>query len=151
MELRTIIYDKLHKDCKRIREKVFMNEQGFKFEFDAKDDDATHIVIYDGDLPVATGRLITDDGAVFVIGKVAVLKEYRHRMVGSILVRELEKEALRNYGSKILIFAQKRAAEFYKSLGYCETTEKGENEGVALVTMIKMLSCAPFETVGVIA
>ena len=145
MELRTIIYDKLHKDCKLIREKVFMNEQGFKYEFDEKDDNATHAVIYDGDLPVATGRLITDDGSVFVIGKVAVMKEYRHKTVGSMLVQELEKEALKNYGSKIVIFAQQRAAEFYKTLGYNETSEKGENEGVALVTMIKVLSCVTYD------
>ena len=144
MELRTIIYDKLHKDCRAIREKVFMNEQGFKNEFDEKDNNAVHAVVYDGDVPVAAGRLFTEDGSVFVIGKIAVLKEYRHNMVGSMLVKELENEAIRSYGNRIMIFAQQRAAEFYKTLGYNETSEKGENEGVPYVTMIKVLSCVPF-------
>ena len=145
MELRTIIYDKLHKDCRYIREKVFMIEQGFKYEFDEKDDNATHAVIYDGDSPVAAGRLITEDGMVFIIGKVAVMKEYRHKTVGSMLVHELEKEALRNYGTKIVIYAQQRAAEFYKTLGYNETAEKSMNEGIPVVKMIKVLSCVSYD------
>ena len=143
MKLRTIIYDKLHKDCKHIREKVFMNEQGFKYEFDEMDDNATHAVIYDGELPVATGRLLTEDGSVFVIGKVAVMKEYRHKMVGTELVKELENEAVRNCGSKIMICAQQRAADFYKTLGYNETAEKSVNERIPYITMIKYLSYVP--------
>ena len=144
MKLRTIIYDKLHEDCSSIREKVFMNEQGFKFDFDGKDDDASHAVIYDGDKPVATGRFFTEDGLTFFIDKVAVLKEYRHRMVGSMLIRELEKEAIIDHVKKIVIFAQRKTAGFYKTLGYYEIFERFENEGLTLVTMAKNLSYIPF-------
>ena len=36
-------------DCYKIREKVFMEEQGFEVEFDDIDNFCTFITLYDGD------------------------------------------------------------------------------------------------------
>ena len=47
-------YDFLTDDVKIIRQKVFMEEQGFENEFDGIDDTAIHIVLYDEKTPVAT-------------------------------------------------------------------------------------------------
>ena len=46
------ISNELTKDEMFIREEVFMQEQGFKNEFDDIDDSATHIVLYDDGSPV---------------------------------------------------------------------------------------------------
>ena len=40
------IYDTLPDDAARIREEVFMKEQGFHDEFDSTDKTAAHIVLY---------------------------------------------------------------------------------------------------------
>ena len=48
-------------DAISIREEVFQKEQGFITEFDEIDNTATHVVLYDGELPVATGRLYQDE------------------------------------------------------------------------------------------
>lgn len=51
-------YDFLPEDAKRIREAVFMKEQGFKNEFDDIDLLALHLILYDGSQPAATCRLL---------------------------------------------------------------------------------------------
>lgn len=106
-------------DCKEIRIKVFVVEQGFKEEFDQTDASAEHVVLYDGETPAATGRLYPkgDDGE-YAIGRVAVVKEYRGKQLGSMVIKELEEKA-RELGAKsIVISSQIQALGFYRSLGY---------------------------------
>lgn len=47
------MFDKLPNEAKIIRKAVFVNEQGFKNEFDEIDENATHIVVYQKEKPVA--------------------------------------------------------------------------------------------------
>ena len=48
-------------DAKAIRQSVFVEEQGFEYEFDDIDETALHLVLYDeNDNPCATGRLFFD-------------------------------------------------------------------------------------------
>ena len=55
------IYDFLHPDARFIRKMVFMEEQGFKNEFDEIDDEAKHVVIYSQNNPDATCRYYKKD------------------------------------------------------------------------------------------
>lgn len=46
-------------DARAIRQSVFVEEQGFEYEFDDIDETALHLVLYDeNDNPCATGRLL---------------------------------------------------------------------------------------------
>lgn len=48
-------------DARAIRQSVFVEEQGFEYEFDDIDEIALHLVLYDeNDNPCATGRLFFD-------------------------------------------------------------------------------------------
>ena len=47
-------------EAKNIRETVFVNEQGFNYEFDDIDDIATHLVLYTDDKAAATCRFFID-------------------------------------------------------------------------------------------
>lgn len=59
--MRIKVYDYLTEDAKQIREKVFMQEQGFQNEFDEIDSVAVQIVMYDEtETPVATCRIFED-------------------------------------------------------------------------------------------
>ena len=49
-------YDTLPQCAKDIRINVFINEQGFKEEFDELDGISNHLVTFDGDKPCATVR-----------------------------------------------------------------------------------------------
>ena len=82
MEIR--YYDNLPEEAKTIRRAVFMEEQGFQEEFDEIDGQAGHLVMFDGALPVATCRFYRKEGTVsYIIGRVAVIPEYRGRNLGS--------------------------------------------------------------------
>lgn len=54
--MKTQIYSTLPQEARRIREEVFVREQGFENEFDETDQRAFHLVLYDGEIPVAVCR-----------------------------------------------------------------------------------------------
>ena len=71
------IFDNLPQEAKYIRTAVFIDEQGFKNEFDEIDDTAKHILIYHDGKAVGVARFFSKDGKEYHIGRVAVLKPYR--------------------------------------------------------------------------
>ena len=50
------VYNKLPDEAVKIREEVFVREQGFENEFDEIDDNAWHIVLFWDDAPAAVCR-----------------------------------------------------------------------------------------------
>ncbi len=104
-------------DAKLIRENVFIHEQGFENEFDDIDKKAVHCVVYDGGFPVATGRMFDCDGTAH-IGRIAVVKAYRGRGLGSAVVGALEDFSASKGYKQCALSAQLRAEDFYKKLGY---------------------------------
>ena len=61
----------------RIRETVFIDEQRVprELEFDDRDPLCHHVLVFDGDTPVGTGRLDLDYGGK--VGRVAVVATHR--------------------------------------------------------------------------
>jgi len=127
-------------DAKFIRQKVFVEEQGFIDEFDDMDEKAWHLVLYQNNNPVATGRLFSKDAARSqysqktannlneqdgtdqkIIGRVAVMQEYRGRSLGEKIMLELERVAKEKGAKSIELSAQERAIGFYEKLGYKQT------------------------------
>ena len=93
MAYQIVILKQLNEGCAAVRKAVFMEEQGFQQEFDDVDDRAYHVLIQDGERPVATGRLFTEDGETYLIGRVAVLSAYRGQHLGEHVVTALEQQA----------------------------------------------------------
>lgn len=64
------IYNFLCTEAKTIREKVFMEEQGFKNEFDEYDEMVPHAVLFMEGCAVATGRLLPGErsGILLLVG-----------------------------------------------------------------------------------
>lgn len=114
-------YNCLCAEARKIREQVFVEEQGFENEFDELDAQVPHAVLFMDGQAVATGRLLPgEQQGEFVIGRVAVLQEYRGRHLGEQIMLALEEEARRAGGKKISLSAQCRASGFYQTLGYVE-------------------------------
>ncbi|MGI6265242.1 MAG: GNAT family N-acetyltransferase, partial [Acutalibacteraceae bacterium] len=122
------IYSSLPDDARLLRTVVFVEEQGFREEFDEIDCRATHLVIYDGDWPVATGRMFDDHGAAH-IGRVAVRREYRDRHLGAAVMARLEREAASAGYTKVFLSAQCRVQGFYEKQGYHAVGETYLDEG----------------------
>lgn len=133
------LFQKLEDACVAIRTAVFVEEQGFQQEFDETDSHAWHVLVYDGGTAVATGRLYTEDGDCYLIGRVAVLPAYRGKQIGKLVVTALEEQAKKCDGSWISLSAQCRAAGFYEKLGYSRTEDLHMDEFCPHITMVKRI------------
>ena len=126
MEFKT--YDNLPQEARNIRIEVFVKEQGFEYEFDSFDENATHILAFDKDKAVATCRYFYQDG-YYLIGRIAVTKEYRSIGLGAKLLEFAKGQIEKLGGEEIRIHSQKRAEGFYKKQGYEVFGEADFDEG----------------------
>ena len=110
----------------KIRTSVFADEQGFVDMPDEIDKLAVHIVGYEGEQAVATCRLFKEcEDGDYILGRFAVIKEFRGQGRGRALLREAEKY-ISSIGARTLkLHSQYQAKGFYERCGY---TVKGEVE-----------------------
>ena len=52
------IYEHIPEAARKIREEVFVREQGFEYEFDDIDNRAVHLVMYEAGNPVETTAIL---------------------------------------------------------------------------------------------
>lgn len=134
------IYNVLPEDAVFIRNTVFVEEQGFKEEFDRIDENALHMVMYDGNIPIAVCRFFEDkEPGTYIIGRIAVIKKYRGQDIGMELMSEAEKVIKEMGGRKICLHAQERVKEFYGKQGYSLSGINDYDEGCPHVWMYKEL------------
>lgn len=131
----------LPEDAITIRKKVFVEEQGFRDEFDDIDKIALHLIVYDDGLPIATGRVFPRDmdGKVYKMGRVALLPPYRGAQIGRKVVLRLEEEAKAAGAEKVELSAQCRVQGFYERLDYIADGDIYEEESCPHIHMEKML------------
>ena len=133
-------YESLNPAFKEIRETVFIKEQKFEYEFDETDYYSIHFLLYLKDKPIATCRLFFDQKLMsYHLGRLAVLKEYRHLGVGSTLLLEVEKYLYEMGAKQIILGSQLTAREFYAKNGYKEVGDIYLDEGVEHIYMKKDL------------
>jgi len=131
-------------DAFKVRYIVFVDEQGFAAEIEVDDKDPTsyHVVVYDDSaIPAATARTFPYEpgSELFVIGRVAVLKEFRGTGLGLFVMEEAEKLARSQGAQQIKLGSQVQAAGFYEKCGYTESDERYMEEHCEHVTMYKKL------------
>jgi len=128
----------LNDDIVKIRTSVFIDEQGFKDEFDETDKTCTHIVLYNNEKPIATCRYFKE-GESYHIGRVAIIKEYREQGLGNKIMQIAETEIQNEGGQKIEVSAQVRVSGFYKKLDYNKIGDIYFDEYCKHIRMIKQL------------
>lgn len=137
----SIIYDKLPKEAQKIREEVFIKEQGFCDEFDETDMHAKHLVLYDEKIPIVAcrfyNRKLSED---YIIGRIAVIKPYRGRNIGARLLAEAEAEIRKMGGKRIFLHAQTRVKKFYEKQGYSAYGEIDLDENCPHIWMKKIIA-----------
>jgi predicted GNAT family N-acyltransferase len=118
-----------------VRRIVFIEEQRVPeaLELDESDSTCHHVLVTDaGNKPVGTGR-IGPDGR---IGRMAVLKEYRRRGVGSALLAALLDYARQEQYAGIYLHAQVDAIPFYEKHGFIVNGEQFMDAGIPHRNMI---------------
>ena len=128
-------------EAAQIRSSVFLDEQKFTVEFDDIDSNAVHCLLCSGEKAVGVGRAYADaDGITVHIGRIAVVKEYRGKGIGSVIVRALEGYAAEKGYSAAVLSAQTRVRQFYEKLGYTAEGEEYFDEYCPHVLMRKALN-----------
>ncbi|MBE0616151.1 MAG: GNAT family N-acetyltransferase [Burkholderiales bacterium] len=115
--IRICNWDQARAEARRIREQVFVQEQGvpLELEMDEHDPHCDHALALDAQGGVVgTGRLLPDGH----IGRMAVLKAYRARGVGALLLQALMEQARKRGHARVCLKAQVHAAGFYRRLGF---------------------------------
>lgn len=123
-------------DALKIRSDVFEKELKMtgEPERDENDELSLHLVLYDGDIPVATGR-VYHDGKTFRIGRCAVLKEKRGIGLGDMLVKLLLLKAFSYNPSEVVISSRLVKAPFYEKYGFVKTGEEYSEAGEPHIKM----------------
>ncbi|WEK55905.1 MAG: GNAT family N-acetyltransferase [Candidatus Cohnella colombiensis] len=126
----------------QIRKTVFVVEQGVaeEIEIDQYEDIANHVLVYDGEKPVGTGRVrFIDQNQIAKLERICVLPEYRKLHFGEKIMQALEQIAKESGVLKAKLHAQTHAAPFYEKQGYITSSEVFMEENIPHVLMIKQL------------
>ncbi len=121
-----------------IRKSVFVEEQGIspELDFDNKEMLSQHVLVYLGKRPVATGRLYMDKEKEGHLSRIAVVKNFRSKGLGKLIVEKLERIAKSKNIKRVYLHPHLHLKKFYEDLGYFE--EPGGGFNVASHQLIKM-------------
>ena len=127
----------------RLRSEVFVVEQNCVFlDMDNKDQFALHLMGYDGENLVSSARLFAP-GKVYKemsIGRVVSSPAFRKKGAGRELMQVAIQECYRLFGeSPIKIGAQLYLKRFYESLGFIQSSDLYDEDGIDHIEMIRSI------------
>ncbi|HSK28872.1 MAG TPA: GNAT family N-acetyltransferase [Candidatus Limnocylindria bacterium] len=119
IQVKQISYDEAKAQAFAIRMRVFVLEQGVPadIEIDRDDRGAIHLLASVSGKPAGTARIVMRR-ANAKIGRMAVLKSYRKRGVGSKLLKRAFAVAKKLGAKKIYLHAQVAVIGFYEKFGF---------------------------------
>jgi predicted GNAT family N-acyltransferase len=112
----------LFKICSSIRTQVFVDEQKVDpaLEYDHEEESHFYLFYYEGN-PVASARWRETEIGI-KLERFAMLKEYRNKGLGTLLLQEVLKD-VNKLGKKIYLHSQLKAVSYYEREGFIK---KGE-------------------------
>ena len=134
-QLRLAIWPQDQAALRQVREMVFVREQKVppELEWDGRDEQCLHMLAEDRDgNPIGTGRLLPDGH----IGRMAVLREWRGRGVGSALLRALMEEGRKRGFETMILAAQVQAMPFYEKAGFVAEGDVFDDAGIPHRNMV---------------
>ena len=121
-------------ELRAVRFEVFVREQGVPeaLEWDGLDQECQHVVARDASgAAIATGRLLPDGH----IGRMAVLRDWRRRGVGTAVLAELIRIARSHGHVLVVLHAQSYVTQFYARMGFVVTGAEFMEAGIPHVKM----------------
>lgn len=125
----------------KIRYLVFQIEQGVDptLEFDGKDDESEHMLVYQGEKAVGTVRMRWLDASTVKIERFAVLHEFRGRGIGHALMEAVLSWLVEKQITTVCMNAQQPAQAFYQRFGFAPEGQVFEEAGIPHIRMKKLL------------
>ena len=121
-----------------LRREVFVVEQEvpIELELDGADSDCRHLLAFDSEgRPIGTARMEADGH----IGRIAVVKSWRRRSVGSQLVEALVESAREAGLTSVDLDSQVHALGFYQKLGFEPRGDVFMEAGIPHQAMLRRL------------
>jgi predicted GNAT family N-acyltransferase len=120
-----------------VRRLVFVEEQGVAeaLEYDGLDDKAVHIIARDGDIVVGTARVRFPAPNQAKIERMAVLKPFRRKGIGSTILSCVKQELRNREIGHVVLHAQTAVIGFYSSHGFQETGSPFREAGIEHMEM----------------
>lgn len=124
---------------KEIRRRVFLQEQGAdeNQEFDRFDKigaPAVFALLFEDEKIAGTARLAVSESG-YKVGRIAILKEYRGKGYGDVIVRAMLNKAFDTGADKVLVDAQTCAVPFYEKIGFSVIGEEFTDRGLPHIPM----------------
>ena len=124
------------KDTKDVRRQVFADEMGGVpvQEDDGLDGSCIHLVAYENDLPISTGRvMITDED--FTLSRIATVKEFRRQGIATGIVEALVEACMTMGGNRQVLHAPTVNKEFYEKIGFKTIGDEFISFGIPHIAM----------------
>lgn len=121
-----------------IRTAVFIHEQQIPedLEWDEFDLISMHVLALNSDgQPIGTARFLPDGH----VGRMAVLKEWRGKGLGSAMLLRILEELRSQHMQKAILNAQTTAVKFYEKFGFQVSGKEFMEVGIPHVRMILLL------------
>jgi predicted GNAT family N-acyltransferase len=137
--IRILAWPDARPEAVRVREAVFVVEQGVRaeIELDEWDPRCDHALAFaPGARAVGTGRLLPDGH----IGRMAVLREWRGQGVGGRLLVALVEHAAERGMKRLVLNAQTHAVPFYARYGFVAFGEEFIEADIPHIVMARDLS-----------
>ena len=124
-----------------VRREVFIKEQGTspEEEFDGYDEEALHMVVMDRERVIGTARVRFLSDRQAKIERMAILKSFRRRGIGSRILSFLNEQIGKKQVDELVLHAQHSVMAFYKSCGFKETGSPFLEAGIKHIKMKKRL------------
>ena len=137
VRIEVLPWERARQPATPIRFAVFVAEQGVppEIELDGLDERCMHAVAFDDGEAVGTGRLLPDGH----IGRMAVLRNWRGRGIGSLILGELVEKARQRGDREVALSAQVHALPFYRAQGFQAEGEVYEEAGIPHQAMRRKL------------
>ena len=120
-----------------VRKRVFVEEQGISedLELDGYDSEALHMVVQYNKRTIGTARVLFPSPGVAKIERMAVLKTFRRKGVGSKIISFLKGKLKNKKIGKVIVHAQYSAVPFYKSCNFIESGVPFNEAGIPHIKM----------------
>ena len=137
LQIHVGLIEDLEPGLRAVRDVVFIDEQGVpaEIEWDGSDADYTHVLVTDGQTPIATGR-INIQGRV---GRMAVVADRRGEGIGVIVMERLEAIGRGMKLDRLYLNSQVSAMGFYQKLGYKPVGEEFAEANIPHQKMVKRI------------
>ncbi|MFC1875274.1 GNAT family N-acetyltransferase [Chloroflexota bacterium] len=125
------------KEAFQVRKRVFVGEQGISedLELDGYDSKALHMVVQYGERIIGTARVLFPTPGMAKIERMAILKTFRRKGIGSKILSFLNGRLKIKKISKVIAHAQYSAIPFYKSCGFVESGVPFNEAGIPHIKM----------------